>query len=157
MGGKRSGRAPDENKRAEALSLYMSGLNLRQVGDRLGITHQGVKYLLSKTDVKMRKRGGGPELDIVKAVDMRVDGMLLRDISDQLHVGLGRIGRELKAFKGPDRKQPPNPFPMCPMCREQKPRDQFYILPSRRSSYCKICTKEYRRRYHQDRISQRDL
>lgn len=49
---------PDIARREEAARLYKQGLSLRQVAEIMGITHQGVVYLLEAAGVERRSRGG---------------------------------------------------------------------------------------------------
>ena len=52
------GRKPNEDRRGVARMLYQSGLSLRQVAEKMGITFQAAHGLLKRSGVVMRPKGG---------------------------------------------------------------------------------------------------
>lgn len=52
------GNKPNEDRRSVAKMLYNSGLSLRSVADKMGITFQAVHALLKRSGVTMRSKGG---------------------------------------------------------------------------------------------------
>jgi transposase len=53
-----TGNKPNEEKREIASMLYNSGLSLRAVAEKMGVTFQAVYGLLKRSNVRLRGRGG---------------------------------------------------------------------------------------------------
>ena len=51
------GNTPNEARRHTVRVLYESGLSLRMVADRIGVTYQAVHALLQRSGVVLRTRG----------------------------------------------------------------------------------------------------
>ena len=51
------GNTPNEARRHTVRVLYESGLSLRMVADRIGVTYQAVHALLQRSGVVLRPRG----------------------------------------------------------------------------------------------------
>lgn len=54
---KHVGNMPNEARRHTVRVLYESGLSLRMVADRIGVTYQAVHALLQRSGVVLRPRG----------------------------------------------------------------------------------------------------
>jgi transposase len=53
-----TGRHPNEERREMVKRLYLAGLSIRDVADKVGVTFQAVQAMLDRMDVPRRPRGG---------------------------------------------------------------------------------------------------
>lgn len=53
-----TGRRPNEERRQAVLTLYQSGLSIRDVAKLIGVTPQAVQSLLHRMGAERRPRGG---------------------------------------------------------------------------------------------------
>jgi transposase len=53
-----TGNKPNDERRNQVRDLYLSGLTVRAVADKVGVTFQAVQSMLNRMGVPRRPRGG---------------------------------------------------------------------------------------------------
>lgn len=53
-----TGNKPNDERRNQVRDLYLSGLTVRAVADKVGVTFQAVQSMLTRMGVPRRPRGG---------------------------------------------------------------------------------------------------
>ncbi len=53
-----TGNKPNDERRTQVRDLYLSGLTVRAVADKVGVTFQAVQSMLDRMGVPRRPRGG---------------------------------------------------------------------------------------------------
>jgi transposase len=53
-----TGNKPNDERRNQVRDLYLSGLTVRAVADKVGVTFQAVQSMLDRMGVPRRPRGG---------------------------------------------------------------------------------------------------
>ena len=139
---------PTEEQKELLFKLHSEGKSVQAISKEISFTGSGPikRILLEMGCTLFEKRPNLTEDEIKEIQNLRISGVMSKDISQKYNISVAAIWRHCKPIthliKTPIRKLQDEGFKLCNYCEETKPLDQFYKKSGRENEYltgCKDC------------------
>ena len=136
---------PTEEQKELLLKLHNEGKSVQAISKEISFTGSGPikRILLEMGCTLFEKRPNLTEDEIEQIREMRISGVMSKDISQKYNISVATIWKHCKpiahSIKTPIRKLQDEGFKFCNNCEETKLLDQFYKKLGQKDEYLNIC------------------